>query len=81
MIQMPNGLAPKKTEALTETEMQWLAIAEDVCRKLKLTIAYTRCLANGLRADAVLQGSNDTEDTSLSVTCQCRRMVFRQAAG
>lgn len=80
MILLPNGRAPQKTEPLTETEMQWLAIAEDVCRKLKLTIACTRCLAMGLKADAVLQGNNDTTDTSLSVTCQCRRMVFRQRA-
>jgi len=77
MILMPNGLAPKKTESLTEREMQWLAIGEDVCRKLHLVIACPRCLAAGVKTGAILQGSNDTADTSLSVTCQCRHLVFR----
>jgi len=80
MIVLPNGLAHKKTEALTETEMRWLAIGEDVCRKLNLVIACPRCLAAGNRTGAVLQGSNDTADTTLSVTCDCRRMVFTQRA-
>lgn len=78
MILMPNGLAPKKTQPLTETEMQWLAIAEDVCRKLNLTIACPRCLAAGSRAGAVLQGANDLTDTTLTVTCECRRFVFQK---
>jgi hypothetical protein len=78
MILLPNGLAAKKTEPLTETEMQWLAIAEDVCRKLNLTICCLRCLRSGLNVGATLQGSNDTTDVSLSVTCGCRRMTFRQ---
>jgi len=80
MIVLPNGLAPKKTESLNEREMQWLAIGEDVCRKLNLVIACPRCLAAGNRTGAVLQGSNDTADTTLSVTCDCRRMVFTQRA-
>jgi hypothetical protein len=77
MLVLPNGLAPKKTESLTEREMQWLAMGEDVCRKLNLTIACPACLMAGMRTGAVLQGSNDTTDTTLSVTCQCRRLVFR----
>ena len=76
MILLPNGIAPKKTEALNEREMQWLAIGEDVCRKLDLVIACPRCLAAGSKTGAILQGSNDTTDTTLSVTCDCRRMVF-----
>lgn len=80
MILAPNGLAPKKTEPLLEREMAWLAMAEDVLRKLNLTIACPRCLHAGLKAGAVLQGSNDTTDTTLSVTCGCRRLVFRQRA-
>lgn len=77
MIVLPNGLAPQKTEPLTETEMSWLAIGEDVCRKLNLVIACPRCLKNGDRFGAILKGNNDPNDPSLSVTCNCRRMVFR----
>jgi len=40
-------------------------------------IACPRCLAAGVKTGAILQGSNDTADTSLSVTCQCRHLVFR----
>lgn len=80
MLLMPNGLAPKKTEALLEREMAWLAMGEDVCRKLNLTIACPNCLRAGLREGAVLQGSNDTADTTLSVTCGCRRLVFQAKA-
>lgn len=76
MIVLPNGLAPKKTESLTQLEMNWLAVAEDVCRKLNLTIACPNCLRAGIREGAVLHGSNDTTDKTLSVTCQCRRLVF-----
>lgn len=76
MIVMPNGLAPKKTESLNEREMQWLAMAEDVCRKLNLTIACPRCLMAGAKTGAVLRGNNDTTDRTLSVTCDCRHLVF-----
>lgn len=74
---LPNGLAPRKTEPLTELEMNWLAIGEDVCRKIGVTLACPHCLRNGVRTGAVLQGSNDTTDRTLSVTCQCTRWVFR----
>jgi hypothetical protein len=77
MLLMPGGIAPKKTQALNEREMQWLAMGEDVCRKLNLTIACPDCLAAGVREGAVLQGNNDSTDTTLSVTCGCRRLVFR----
>ena len=76
---MPNGLAPRKTQPLTETEMNWLAIAEDVCRKLNVVIACPRCLQMGHKSGAVLKGANDPSDTTLSVTCECRRMVFQKA--
>lgn len=75
---MPNGLAPRKTEPLLEREMAWLAMAEDVCRKLGLTIACRRCLLAGLRGGAVLKGANDPSDTTLSIQCECRRMVFQK---
>jgi hypothetical protein len=81
MIVLPNGLAPKKTQPLTELEMQWLAIAEDVCRKLNLTIACQRCLHAGHKAGAVLKGANDPSDPVLSVTCECRRMTFQKQPG
>lgn len=77
MLLMPNGLAPKKTEALLEREMAWLAMAEDVLRKLNLTLACPNCLRNGSRSGAVLRGNNDSQDTTLSVQCDCRRLVFR----
>jgi len=80
MIMMPNGLAPKKTAPLTELEMTWLAMGEDVLRKLNLTLACPDCLRSGLREGAVLQGSNDTNDSLLTVTCGCRRLVFRHRA-
>lgn len=80
MLVMPSGLQPKKTEALTETEMSWLAIAEDVCRKLNLTIVCQRCFRAGMKDGAVLRGANDPSDPTLSVTCDCRRMVFQKAA-
>lgn len=74
---MPGGIAPKKTESLTAAEMQWLAVGEDVCRKLNLTLACPNCLRNGSRTGAVLRGNNDSQDTTLSVQCDCRRLVFR----
>lgn len=77
---MPNGLAPKKTEPLTEAELHWLAMGEDVCRKLNLTIACPNCLRVGLREGAVLKGQNDAKDSTLTVTCGCRHLVFRRAA-
>jgi len=75
---MPNGLAPKRTEALNADEMAWLAVAEDVCRKLHLVIACPRCLQSGIKTGAVLRGANDPTDPTLSVTCDCRRMVFQK---
>lgn len=80
MLLMPGGVAPKKTQPLTEFEMNWLAVAEDVCRKLNLTIACPHCLAAVVKAGAVLQGSNSPQDHTLSVQCECRRFVF-QAQG
>jgi hypothetical protein len=77
VILMPNGLAPKKTEPLTEAEMSWLAIAEDVCRKLNLTIACPRCLQAGIKTGAILRGNNAPGDQTLSVTCDCRHLVFK----
>ena len=78
MILMPGGVAPKKTEPLTEDEMDWLSLAEDVCRKLKLTIACPRCLAAGNRMGAQLRGANDPSDPTLSIQCDCRRLVFQK---
>lgn len=80
MILMPNGLAPKRTQPLNEAEMAWLAMGEDVLRKLNLTLACPNCLAAGVKSGAVLQGSNSPQDHTLSVTCECRRFVF-QAKG
>lgn len=77
MLLMPNGMAPTKTEPLLEREMAWLAMGEDVLRKLNLTLACPSCLANGDRTGAVLRGNNDSTDTTLSIQCSCRRLVFR----
>lgn len=76
LLVLPNGMAPKRTEVINEREMQWLAMAEDVCRKLNLTIACPNCLRAGMKTGAVLRGNNDTADHELSVTCDCRRLVF-----
>lgn len=76
MLLMPGGIAPKKTQPLNEREMAWLGMAEDVLRKLNLTLACPHCLAAGVKSGAVLQGSNSPQDHTLSVTCECRRFVF-----
>jgi hypothetical protein len=80
MLVMPNGLQPKKTEPLNQREIEWLSVAEDVCRKLNLTIACPRCLTAGAKMGAVLRGNNDVGDKSLSVTCDCRHLVFHLRA-
>jgi hypothetical protein len=80
MILNMNGRAPQKTEPLTELEMSWLAMAEDVCRKLQLTIACQRCLRAGAETGAVLQGANDPTDQTLSIRCDCRKLVFQKPA-
>jgi len=80
MLLMPNGAMPKKTHPLTADELRWLAVCEDILRKLQLTLACPDCLRSGLREGAVLQGSNDATDSLLTVTCGCKRMVFRQRA-
>lgn len=77
---MPNGLAPKTTDALTVEEMAWLAMAEDVLRKLDLTLACPRCLRSGHRTGAVLRGANDTTDHTILVECDCRRLTFHTRA-
>lgn len=78
MIVLPNGLSPKRTETLSLDEMDWLARGEHMCRKLNLTIACPACLRNGNRTGAVLRGGNDETDQRLSVTCDCRMMVFNR---
>lgn len=81
MIVLPNGLTPKRLDNLTFDEMNWLAQGEHMCRKLNLTIACPTCLANGSRIGAVLRGGNDEADQTMSVTCDCRRMVFQRTGG
>jgi hypothetical protein len=80
MILMPNGLSPQKVEDLTAQEMAWLAMGEDVLRKMNLTLACPRCLAAGLKTGAVLHGANDATDHTLSVQCGCRRLTYRAKA-
>ena len=76
MILMPNGLSPRKTETLTQGEIEWLGMGEQILRKLNLTLACPRCLNSGLKGGAVLKGSNDATDDRLTVTCGCRHLVF-----
>jgi hypothetical protein len=78
MIVMPNGLSRKRAETLTEDDIAWLAMGEDVCRKLGLTIACMRCLNSGLKTGAVIRGANNADDPVLTVTCDCRHMTYRQ---
>jgi hypothetical protein len=79
MLVLPNGMSAKKTESLHARELAWLGLAEDVCRKLNLTICCQRCLAAGLKNGAVLKGANDPSDRTLSVTCGCRRLEFQKS--
>jgi len=77
---LPNGLAPQTVESITERELAWLIVAEDVCRKLGLTVACRKCLMAGRRSDAVLRGFNDETDDKMSVTCDCRRLEIQRKA-
>jgi hypothetical protein len=80
MLILPRGIQAKEVERLTESEMDWLARGEHMCRKLNLVIACPRCLNSGSQSGAVLRGQNDESDRVLKVECDHREMVFTQRA-
>jgi hypothetical protein len=67
---LPNGIRPKTVAEIGTEEMAWLAMGEDVLRKLKMTIVCTRC-------KEAVYGQNDSTDHVMSVTCGCRRLTYR----
>ena len=71
MILMPNGLRHQR-ETITESEMDWLAKGEHMCRKLQVTIICQKC-------KQTLQGQNDESDATITVSCPCSEKVFHQA--
>jgi hypothetical protein len=73
VIVLPLGLKPKAVSEISVEEMGWLASAEDVLRKLQMDIICHRC-------QTPVRGSNDPTDATISVTCACRRLVYRVRA-
>ncbi len=71
---LPHGIRPKTVSEIGGEEMAWLAMAEDVLRKLKMTIVCTRC-------KEAVYGANDPTDHAMSVTCGCRRLTYRVREG
>jgi hypothetical protein len=67
---LPNGIRPKTVGEIGREEMAWLAMGEDVLRKLKMTIVCTRC-------KEAVWGQNDSSDHTMQVTCGCRRLTYR----
>ena len=80
MILLPHGIQRKRVADISLEEMAWLADGESVLRRLGMTLCCLHCLMAGLKTGAVIQGSNDTTDTVLSVTCSCRRLTYRAKA-
>lgn len=79
---LPNGLRPKESIDMSEGDMAWFALGQDVLAKFStLTIACRRCLSNGNRHGAVLRGNNDPNDPVLTVECDCTRIRLRKRAG
>ena len=70
---LPRGLRQKVVSEIPAEDMAWLATAEDVMRKLEMFILCQRC-------KMPIQGSNDETDATISVTCECRRLIYRQRA-
>jgi hypothetical protein len=70
---LPAGIRGKKVSEISAEEMGWLATAEDVLRKLEMTIVCVRCRTQ-------ISGSNDPTDATMKVTCECRRLIYRQKA-
>ena len=70
---LPNGLQRKAVAEISMEDMAWLAMAEDVLRKLKLSLICLRCQTTPL-------GSNDETDGTLTVECACRRLTYRARA-
>jgi hypothetical protein len=70
---LPHGIRPKRVSEISVEEMAWLASAEDVLRKLKMTIVCLQC-------KTPIHGANHDTDATLSVSCECRRLTYRARA-
>ena len=71
---LPHGLHVKKSHAISVEEMAWLAHAEDVLRKLELTIMCSRCRTP-------IRGQNDPSDATMRVDCACRTLTYQVREG
>jgi hypothetical protein len=67
---LPNGIRPKRVSEISVEEMAWFATAEDVLHKLKATIVCRQCRTP-------FHGQNDPRDSTISVSCECRRLTYR----
>lgn len=70
---LPRGIRGKKVSEISAEEMAWLATAEDVLRKLQMTIICTQC-------GCMMHGANDETDATMKVSCECRRLIYRVRA-
>jgi hypothetical protein len=70
---LPRGIRGKQVFEISAEEMAWLATAEDVLHKLQMTIVCRLCRSQ-------ISGSNDPADSTMKVTCECRRLIYRVRA-
>lgn len=70
---LPKGMRGKKVSEISAEEMAWIATAEDVLRTLHATLYCSLCKTE-------MWGANDPSDASMTVTCECRRLVYRVRA-
>jgi hypothetical protein len=70
---LPQGIRGKKVSEISAEEMAWIATAEDVLRKLRMTLLCSQCRTE-------MWGANDPSDSTMTVTCECRRLVYRVRA-
>ena len=77
MILMPNGQTGVATEQVTEGEMEWMLLGEELLKRLNLWIACPQCLRSGNISGAMLRGSNDRGDHVFTVRCDCTVKMLR----
>ena len=73
MILLPNGLKPKRVDAISAEKMAWLATAEEILPDLQMTIMCLRCRTP-------ISGRNDPTDAMIHVDCACRTLTYRVRA-
>lgn len=67
---LPNGFRYRPTVEISAEDMAWLATAEDVLRKLNLSLICLRCKTTP-------KGQNAETDATVTVSCECRRLTYR----